>query len=82
MTLVSRELVRPVAAPKPEMHKLSKINPQRDRNAYLCKLSREIWVTVAPLFRSTADNLPRGPDFLIVRQVSTVNSPGGETHAE
>ena len=35
VTLVSRELVRPVAAPKPEMHKLSKINPQRDRNAYL-----------------------------------------------
>jgi hypothetical protein len=45
VTPVSRELVRPVAAPKPEMHKLSKINPQRDRNAYLCKLSREIWVT-------------------------------------
>jgi phosphate/sulfate permease len=46
VTLVSRELVRAVvAASKSEMHKLSTANPKRDRNAYLCKLSREIWVT-------------------------------------
>jgi hypothetical protein len=46
VTLVSRELVRAVvAAPKSEMHKLSTANQKRDRNAYLCKLSRGIWVT-------------------------------------
>ena len=33
VTLFSRELVRPVvAAPKPEMHKLSTANPKRDRS--------------------------------------------------
>ena len=32
VTLFSRELARPVvAAPKPEMHKLSTANPKRDR---------------------------------------------------
>jgi len=33
VTLFSREPVRPVvAAPKPEMHKLSMVNPKRDRS--------------------------------------------------
>jgi hypothetical protein len=128
VTLVLRELVRPVvAAPKPEMHKLATVNPKRDRDVYLCKLSRQTRVTekpralaqarhrrvrsrrhpcdasgvaaigrprsariyaaavtvlIAPLFRPTADILPRPPEFPIARQVSTVNSPGRESHVE
>jgi hypothetical protein len=36
VTLVLRELVRPVvAAPKPEIHKLATADPKRDRDVYL-----------------------------------------------
>src|SRR5882762_7043034 len=45
VTPFSRELARPVvAAPKPEMHKLSTANSKRDRIVELCRLSCQTWV--------------------------------------
>jgi hypothetical protein len=60
VTLVLRELVRPVvAAPKPEMHKLATANPKRDRDVYLCKLSRQAGVTEKPRALAQASSSAR-----------------------